>query len=45
LVINFGVLYVLVHSSGWHYLVANLFGAATAAVWNFSVNNLVTWRE
>jgi dolichol-phosphate mannosyltransferase len=45
LIINFGVLYVLVHSYGWHYLVANLFGAGCAAVWNFVVNNLVTWRD
>jgi len=45
LIINFGVLYVLVHTYAWHYLIANLVGAALAAVWNFVVNNLVTWRE
>jgi dolichol-phosphate mannosyltransferase len=45
LIINFAVLYLLVHGSSWHYLVANLVGAACAAVWNFVVNNMVTWRE
>lgn len=45
LLINFGVLSVLVHDYGWHYLVANLVGAGCAAVWNFVLNNLITWRD
>lgn len=45
LLINFGVLYVLVHAFDVHYLVANLFGAGIAAIWNFVVNHHVTWRE
>jgi putative flippase GtrA len=27
-----------------HYLIANLIGAAIAAVWNFGLNNAITWR-
>jgi dolichol-phosphate mannosyltransferase len=45
LLINYAVLSVLVHQAGVHYLVANLVGAGTAAVWNFVVNHHVTWRE
>ncbi|MGD9712558.1 MAG: GtrA family protein [Thermomicrobiales bacterium] len=45
LIINFGVLSVLVNRFDLHYLVANLFGAGLAAVWNFLVNHHVTWRE
>lgn len=45
LVINFGVLSFLVHSHDWHYLIANLVGAGCAAVWNFTLNHLITWRE
>jgi putative flippase GtrA len=26
-----------------HYLVANLFGAGAAAIWNFLLNNHFTW--
>lgn len=32
------------HHHGQHYQVANLLGAATAAVWNFLLNNFLTWR-
>lgn len=45
LLINFSVLSVLVHEFDVHYLIANLFGAGIAAVWNFAVNHRVTWRE
>lgn len=45
LLINFGVLSFLVHDQGWHYLVANLVGAGFAAVWNFTLNHLITWRD
>jgi putative flippase GtrA len=44
LLINFGVLSYLVHDYDWHYLVANLVGAGFAAIWNFTLNNLITWR-
>lgn len=45
LLINFGVLTFLVNHAGWHYLLANLAGAGLAAVWNFVLNNMITWRE
>jgi putative flippase GtrA len=44
LFINFSVLSFLVHEHEWHYLVANLVGAGLAAVWNFLLNHLITWR-
>lgn len=45
LVINYLILQLLVDHTGMHYLIANLIGAGTAAVWNFLVNNSVTWRS
>lgn len=45
LVINVVILTLLVDRLGIHYLVANLFGAGTAAVWNFTINHRITWRE
>lgn len=30
---------------GLNYLVANLIGAGIAAVWNFSLNHALTWRQ
>lgn len=44
LVINAAVLLFL-HSHGVHYLLANLVGAGLAAVWNFGLNNAITWRK
>ena len=44
LLINWGVLFWLHESFGMHYLLANLFGAGIAAVWNFGLNNAITWR-
>ena len=44
LLINWGILYYLHDEFGMHYLVANLFGAGVAAVWNFALNNAITWR-
>jgi putative flippase GtrA len=29
---------------GLNYLIANLIGAGIAAVWNFSLNHVITWR-
>ena len=45
LLINYGLLSLLVHDFDVHYLLANLVGAGVAAVWNFSLNNLITWRR
>lgn len=44
LIINWGILTYLHDSFEMHYLVANLFGAGVAAVWNFVLNNAITWR-
>ncbi len=44
LLINAGVLLAL-HNQGFHYLLANLVGAGLAAIWNFGLNNLITWRK
>jgi dolichol-phosphate mannosyltransferase len=44
LVINYLILQLLVDHTNMHYLIANLIGAGVAAVWNFLVNNSVTWR-
>jgi putative flippase GtrA len=44
LLINWGIL-VWLHNSGMPYQVANLVGAAVAALSNFTLNNAITWRE
>ena len=44
LLINWGLL-VGLHNVGLNYLVANLVGAAVAAVWNFSLNHVITWKR
>lgn len=44
LLINWGIL-VWLHRAGMPYQLANLVGAAVAAVSNFSLNNSITWRE
>lgn len=44
LFINAGVLLFL-ESHGLHYLLANLIGAGLAAIWNFGLNNTITWRR
>jgi dolichol-phosphate mannosyltransferase len=44
LLINWGILYWLHDQFDMHYLIANLFGAGVAAVWNFALNNAITWR-
>ena len=44
LLINYGVLLYLHDGLGLHYLMANLIGAGVAAVWNFGLNHLITWR-
>lgn len=45
LAINWGILTFLHGSMDMHYLVANLIGAAIAAIWNFLLNNAITWRS
>ena len=45
LMINWGILYYLNAEHGVHYLAANLIGAGVAAVWNFSLNHAITWRD
>ncbi len=42
LLINWGVL-VALERIGLHYLWANVVGAGMAAVWNFALNNRITW--
>ncbi len=44
LIINWVILTWLHDSFGMHYLIANLFGAGVAAIWNFLLNNAITWR-
>ena len=45
LLINWSILTWLHDAFGMHYLLANLFGAGLAAVWNFLLNNAITWRS
>ena len=44
LLINWFTL-VSLEASGLNYLLANLVGAGIAAVWNFSLNHALTWRD
>lgn len=44
LIINTQVLLFLAGRYDVYYLLANLIGAMVAAVWNFFLNNAVTWR-
>lgn len=44
LIINTQVLLFLEERHGVYYLMANLIGAVIAAIWNFALNNAVTWR-
>lgn len=43
--INWGVLTFLHDQFGMHYLLANIIGAGIAAIWNFGLNNAITWRK
>ena len=45
LAINWAILTFLHEQYDVHYLLANLVGAAIAAVWNFALNNAITWRS
>ena len=44
LFINWFIL-VSLEGMGLNYLIANLVGAGIAAVWNFSLNHALTWRD
>ncbi|HEV2527765.1 MAG TPA: GtrA family protein [Thermomicrobiales bacterium] len=44
LLINLEVAVLLNENAGVHLQIASLIGAGVAAVWNFTVNNFVTWR-
>jgi putative flippase GtrA len=44
LLINWLILMSL-ERQGLNYLIANLVGAGVAAIWNFSLNHVVTWRS
>ena len=44
MLINWQALLFLHQHQAIHYQMANVVGAAMAAVWNFTLNNLVTWR-
>lgn len=45
LAINWVVLTYLHDAWDVHYLWANVAGAGLAAVWNFGLNNAITWRK
>ena len=45
LVINWACSCILAEHRGVHHLFANLIGAGIAAIWNFGLNNVITWRE
>lgn len=45
LVINLAVLFIFTEFAGLYYLLSNLLGIFTAAIFNFSMNTLHTWRE
>ncbi len=45
LLINWGVLLYLVEQQSVHHVLANFIGAGLAAVWNFSLNHMITWKD
>lgn len=45
LIINWQLALYLERHGDLHYLAAQLVGAGVAAVWNFGLNNFVTWRD
>ncbi len=44
LLINLEVAVLLNDNVGVHLQIASLIGAGLAAIWNFTVNNFITWR-
>jgi putative flippase GtrA len=45
LVINYVIFLALHYGADWNPLLAQLVGAGVAAIWNFSLNNMITWRD
>jgi putative flippase GtrA len=45
LLINYLIFLALHYRADWNALVAQLVGAGFAAIWNFSLNNMITWRD
>ena len=45
LLINWALLVDLAEHLDIHHVLANFVGAGVAAIWNFSLNNAITWRE
>lgn len=45
LIINWQIALYLERHGDLHYLAAQLIGAGVAAIWNFGLNNYVTWRD
>lgn len=45
LIINWQIALFLDKQGDLHYLAAQLIGAGVAAIWNFGLNNYVTWRD
>jgi putative flippase GtrA len=45
LLINWAILVYLAERHDVHHLLANFIGAGIAAIWNFSLNNTITWRD
>lgn len=45
LIINWQLALYLEGHANAHYLFAQLVGAGIAAVWNFTLNNFITWRD
>lgn len=45
LVINISILWAMTEILGIYYLASNLFGIAGAMLWNFYVNDKVTWKD
>ena len=45
LVINISILWTMTEVFGIYYMVSNLFGIAGAMLWNFFMNDKVTWKD
>jgi putative flippase GtrA len=45
LLINWGILVYLAERNDLHHVLANFIGAGIAAIWNFSLNHTITWRD
>jgi len=43
--VNLLILWVFTSCIGFHYMVSNCFGIATATIWNYLANNWWTWAK